>query len=263
MIPDLIDRLRTFQSRLLLAIHGIPEDALRRPEGEQAWSIFDVIAHLGDLETVTAVRIRTILARDNPPLPPLEQNEWVARVHEGESLASALECFWSARRNNLALLDRLPAAAFQRRGTHPSYGSVSLADVVTRLEAHQEKHLGQVERIKKTLALSTSDLPQVGGVRAFRADTATVRTLGEGITIRDLWRDGVKRALRVELAPGAQWPGLDYHVPGPEAVYVVSGDFGDGANVYREGTFLHHPAGSSHSPRSSEGCVLFVYYPEG
>jgi anti-sigma factor ChrR (cupin superfamily) len=44
---------------------------------------------------------------------------------------------------------------------------------------------------------------------------------------------------------------------------VLSGDLGDGANVYPAGTFLHHPAGSSHSPRSKEGCRLFVFYPEG
>ena len=48
-----------------------------------------------------------------------------------------------------------------------------------------------------------------------------------------------------------------------EEVYVLSGDFDDGGSVYRTGTFLHHPAGSSHSPRSTEGCRLFVFYPEG
>jgi hypothetical protein len=46
-------------------------------------------------------------------------------------------------------------------------------------------------------------------------------------------------------------------------VYVLDGDFDDGAHVYRTGDFLHHPAGSSHSPRSVEGCRLLVYYPEG
>ena len=154
MNPDTIDRLRGFRPRLLLAIHGIADEALRTPERDNAWSIINVIGHLGDLETVTAVRLRMILARENPNLPALDQNDWVARVHAGETLEEALDYFWSARRSNLALLDRLPEGAFERRGVHPNYGSLSLADVVTRLEAHQEKHLGQIERIKTTLGLT-------------------------------------------------------------------------------------------------------------
>lgn len=89
-----------------------------------------------------------------------------------------------------------------------------------------------------------------------------VRTFGE-VRVYDLWSDGVKRALRVEFPAGAQWPGVDHHVPGAEEVYVVSGDFEDGDATYGPGTFLHYPAGSSHSPRSSTGCTLFVFYPEG
>ena len=53
------------------------------------------------------------------------------------------------------------------------------------------------------------------------------------------------------------------HLPGAEEVFVVSGSFCDGRNTYPAGTFIHHPAGSSHVPQSEEGCVLFVYFPEG
>lgn len=31
----------------------------------------------------------------------------------------------------------------------------------------------------------------------------------------------------------------------------------------RELFFIHAPAGSSHIPRSAEGCTLFLFYPEG
>jgi anti-sigma factor ChrR (cupin superfamily) len=89
------------------------------------------------------------------------------------------------------------------------------------------------------------------------------RSPGPGVRVHDLWSDGTRRALQVEFDAGAQWPGLDYHVPGPEEVYVLSGDFHDGHARYEAGTFLHHPAGTSHSPVSENGCVLFVFYPEG
>lgn len=262
-----MDTLRAFHSRLLLALHGIAEADLARPEREGKWSIADVIAHLGDLELVYAVRIRTILAGagGDAPLPSLAQDEWVENVHRREPLRESsgelLEQFWFHRRMNLALRERLSEEERARTGVHPQYGAISIDDAFARIVRHDEKHLAQIERIKTTHGLRASERPHLSEVVA-GAEIA-VTSPGDGVRIRTLWADGVKRALEVEFDAGAQWPGIDYHVPGPEEVYVLAGDFDDGAHVYRAGTFLHHPAGSSHSPRSVEGCKLFVFYPEG
>jgi quercetin dioxygenase-like cupin family protein len=265
-----MDKLRAFHSRLLLAIHGIAEEELVRPEREGKWSIADVIAHLSDLELVYAVRLRTILADadyggGDAPLPALAQDAWVERVHRREPLhetiAELLEQLWFHRRMNLALRERLSAEELARTGVHPQYGPITIDDALDRMEKHDEKHLAQIERIKATHGLRASDEPHLAGVVA--GSEISVTSPGDGVRVRTLWKDGVKRALEVEIDAGAQWPGIDHHVPGPEEVYVLSGDFDDGANVYRAGTFLHHPAGSSHSPRSVEGCRLFVFYPEG
>ena len=90
------------------------------------------------------------------------------------------------------------------------------------------------------------------------------KELFAGVYIRRLWK-GEKgaKALVLEIAPGGCWQGLDVHEPGPEEVYVVSGTFNDGIRDYPAGTFIHNPAGSSHVPQSTSGCVLFVFYPEG
>jgi len=263
IIQQTVEKLRAFHSRLVLAIHGIPAVDLTRPEKEGKWSIADVISHLGDLEMVYAVRIRTILsgAAGEKPLPALAQNDWVERVHRREPLSELLEQFWFHRRMNTTLLERLSEEELSRTGVHPEYGMISVRDAYGRIERHDERHLAQIERIKSTLGLTASSEPDVSGVVAGRL--LAERSLGPGVHVRELWADGVKRALEVELASGAQWPGIDHHVPGPEEVYILSGDFDDGANVYRAGTFLHHPAGSSHSPKSVEGCRLFVFYPEG
>lgn len=85
-----------------------------------------------------------------------------------------------------------------------------------------------------------------------------------GIRKRDLWKgaNGAK-ALILEIDAGAKFPELDEHKPGPEEVFVVSGVFNDGVQDHPAGSFVHHPAGSSHIPQSKEGCVLFVFFPEG
>ncbi len=85
-----------------------------------------------------------------------------------------------------------------------------------------------------------------------------------GFSIRLLWTgENGRKALMFEIAPGAVYPDLDVHAPGAEEVFVVSGNFCDGQNTYPAGTFIHHPAGTSHIPQSVEGCVLFVFFPEG
>jgi quercetin dioxygenase-like cupin family protein len=258
-----LENLRAFHSRLVLTIHGIAESDLARPESEGKWSVSDVIAHLGDLELIYNVRIRTILAGagGDTPLPVLAQDHWVERVHRREPLRELLEQFWFHRRMNVALLERLNEEELSRSGVHPDYGTITIRDAANRIERHDEKHLAQIERIKTKHGLVASKKADVRGVVAGRV--VEERSPGPGVRVRELWSEGVKRALEVEFAPGAQWPGLDHHVPGPEEVYILSGDFDDGAHVYRAGTFLHHPAGSSHSPRSVEGCRLFVFYPEG
>ena len=85
-----------------------------------------------------------------------------------------------------------------------------------------------------------------------------------GIRRRHLWQgaNGAK-ALILEIDAGASFTELDVHQPGPEEVLVLSGVFSDGVYDYAQGSFIHNPAGSAHVPQSKEGCVLFVFFPEG
>jgi anti-sigma factor ChrR (cupin superfamily) len=85
-----------------------------------------------------------------------------------------------------------------------------------------------------------------------------------GIRKRVLWKGPkAQLALVVEIDAGECFPELDVHEPGPEEVFVVSGVFNDGARDYPAGSFIHNPAGSAHLPQSKEGCILFLYFPEG
>ena len=102
-----LEKLHDFSSRLLLAIHGIAAADLARPEKESAWSILNVIAHLGDLELMTATRIRLVVAQETPRLPGFDQEQFVERVHAHDTLAELLEQFGSLRRANLAFVDKL------------------------------------------------------------------------------------------------------------------------------------------------------------
>jgi len=259
--PDTLARLHDFSSRLLLAIHGIPERDLGHPEAEGRWSILNVIGHLTDHELVTATRLRFMLSSEHPQLFGYEQEQFVASRRD--TLAQLLEQFGALRQMNLMSVERMPDDELARAADHLEYGVMTIRQLVNRLQRHAEKHLLQIERIKTTLGLRASDQPDVSGVVATHTSTAKVRNITPGIRVLDLWQNGVRKAMQVDIDPGAVWPGLDHHVPGPEEVFVASGDFNDGKRTYEAGSFIHHPAGSSHVPQSKTGCRLFVFYPEG
>jgi DinB family protein/ChrR-like protein with cupin domain len=258
---ETLDRLRDFPTRLLKAIHGIPERDLERSESEKRWSILNVIAHLGDHELVSAARIRATAAGEHPRLIGYNQERLVASHRD--KLADLLEHFSFLRRMNLHAVEGRLDEELALTAESVDQGELTVRHLVARVQRHQEKHLRQIEKIKTTLGLRGSDTLDVSGVVASHPDSVKARNYAPGIRIRELWRSGVKRAIQVEIDAGAVWPGLDYHVPGPEEVYVVSGDFNDGMRTYESGSFLHHPAGSSHVPQSRGGCTLFVFHPEG
>jgi quercetin dioxygenase-like cupin family protein len=94
------------------------------------------------------------------------------------------------------------------------------------------------------------------------SEDSPLQKVSDGIFVRPLWQ-GAKsaQAMVVEIAPGAQWEGIDSHEDNSEEVFVVSGVFNDGVRDYSAGTFIHHPIGSSHIPQSIMGCKLFIFYP--
>ncbi|MGK3965231.1 hypothetical protein WMF38_13745 [Sorangium sp. So ce118] len=47
------------------------------------------------------------------------------------------------------------------------------------------------------------------------------------------------------IEPGARWPHLDEHLEGPEDVFVLTGQIGDGSQIFDAGTFIHNPRNTS------------------
>jgi len=67
-------------------------------------------------------------------------------------------------------------------------------------------------------------------------------------------------AVLLHFEPGARY-GRHRH-PAGEQYVVLEGSLRDGSGTWGPGTYVNHPPGSVHEPRSEEGCVLFVTLPE-
>jgi hypothetical protein len=59
-------------------LRGAPEQALRRPEAPDKWSVTQVVQHLADSELVLGFRSRMILSENRPALQGYDQDKWAS-----------------------------------------------------------------------------------------------------------------------------------------------------------------------------------------
>lgn len=86
-----------------------------------------------------------------------------------------------------------------------------------------------------------------------------VRSPAPGVHRRMLERDGEEVARSttiVRYRPGSRF--AEHTHGGGEELLVLEGVFSDERGDYPVGTYVRNPIDSSHSPRSDEGCVIFV-----
>src|ERR1039457_4200873 len=111
--PDRVRRL----------IRGLTEKHLETKPARGKWCIKEIVAHLADGEVILGSRYRFIGAHDRPPLPGYDQDAFVERLGPMNAKAADLaDDFAMARAVNLGLLERLPAAAWERVGLHAARG---------------------------------------------------------------------------------------------------------------------------------------------
>lgn len=131
-------------------LRDLPESWTARNEGENTWSVFDVVGHLIHAErTDWMPRVRMVLqfgeTRMFEPFDRLAQQ----RASQGQSLPQLLDEFARLRLENLNALRtlNLRPADFAKRGRHPALGVVTLSELLATWAVHDATHLHQIARI--------------------------------------------------------------------------------------------------------------------
>jgi len=134
--------------RALLA--GLSPPWLAANEGPDTWSPPEIVAHLADLEeTDWVTRARIILEEgEGRPFPPIDRVAFRTKL-AGKTLEQLLTVFTERRAGNLRALEamKLDPADLLRTGTHATFGSVTLAQLVATWAVHDLTHLAQIVRV--------------------------------------------------------------------------------------------------------------------
>ena len=131
-------------------LRGLPETWTMRNEGEDTWSVFDVVGHLIDGERVNWMpRARMILqSGESRTFEPFDRLGHL-REGRGKSLEQLLDEFARLRSENLGELRGLELRQedLERRGRHPAFGVVTLSELLATWATHDLTHLHQISRV--------------------------------------------------------------------------------------------------------------------
>jgi len=131
-------------------LRGLPDMWTETNEGENTWSVRTVVAHLIHAEDEDWIpRARVILeSPEGQAFAPFDR-EGHLRCSQGKTLEQMLDEFAQARAKGLEDLRalKLTAEDLRRHGRHPSFGTVTLSQLLATWAMHDLTHLHQISRI--------------------------------------------------------------------------------------------------------------------
>ncbi len=142
----MIEELTETPDRLEALTRGALDAALdHAAEGE--WSTRTVLAHLRDDEfMVMRLRLVRLLTEEEPLLAPFNETAWEAnRWRRRDSLDELLADFQMQREASLMVLERVSGADYERRGTQPEIGELTVRSWIDHWVEHDETHVAQIE----------------------------------------------------------------------------------------------------------------------
>ena len=152
-----IQILERTPSVLTTMLQRIDPDWTSNNEGKDTWSVYDVIGHLIHGEKTDWVpRAKIILSPESNK--NFEVFDRFAQFEDSKekSLTELLNEFEKLRKENLDWLRaaKITEEDLEKKGIHPAFGEVSLAQLLATWTVHDLNHLAQIARVMSKQYLS-------------------------------------------------------------------------------------------------------------
>jgi hypothetical protein len=138
---EVSDALRDFPAELLTA----------RPLPGK-WSAREIIHHLADSESTSALRLRKLLVEDQPVIQGYDQDKFAILLKYNErDTGPALDAFRAARATTSQMLALMSDDDWKREGEHSESGRYSAETWLTIYAEHAHNHAAQIRRLRSAL----------------------------------------------------------------------------------------------------------------
>ena len=143
----LIDRYREGPAEVDRALEGITDAELDYRIAEGEWTPREVVHHLADSEMTSAIRIRRLIAEEQPLIAGYDQEEFARRLYYTRPIGGSLAALAGARASTAAFLDEFQERDWARFGTHSEFpGPFTVIGWLEYYAEHAHDHADQIRR---------------------------------------------------------------------------------------------------------------------
>jgi hypothetical protein len=133
------------------AIEGIGDAELDARPADGGWTPREVVHHTADSEMTSAIRLRRLIAEDDPLIVGYDGDEFARRLHyDRRPIEPALEAIAGARATTAQILAGLTEGEWARTGTHSESGPYGVERWLEIYAAHCHEHADQIRRARTT-----------------------------------------------------------------------------------------------------------------
>jgi len=148
----LIEKYIAGYQEVVNALDGFPAESLIAHPISGKWSAREIVHHLADSESTSAIRLRRLLVEDKPLIQGYDQDQFASKLRYNErDMAPSLEAFRSARATTAQLLSLMSEEEWKREGVHSESGRYTVEDWLAIYAAHAHNHAAQIQRLRDTL----------------------------------------------------------------------------------------------------------------
>ena len=146
---ELLARYATGAAAVEAAVAGASDAELdRRPPA--GWTARQIVHHVADSESMAYVRLRRLIADDEPvSIQGYDEPTWARRLHYDRPIDASLAVVHAVRTASLQLLRALTADEWERRGVHSESGGYSVDMWLDIYAEHSHDHADQIQRARR------------------------------------------------------------------------------------------------------------------
>jgi hypothetical protein len=142
----LLARYRVGADVFAAALEGLTDAELDHRPADGGWTARMVAHHVADSETNSYIRLRRLVAEDEPEIVGYDEERWAARLHYDRPVATSVALVRAVRAASLDLLTVLTPEEWERTGTHSESGAYSIDRWLRIYAEHPSEHAAQVRR---------------------------------------------------------------------------------------------------------------------
>ena len=136
----LIDQYKDGYRVVVEALAGATDEELDARPAPAKWTAREIVHHLADSEMTSAIRLRHLIAVDNPRIVGYDQDEFARRLYYDRPIEASIEAFKASRRTTAEILERMSEAEWAREGTHSEHGRYTVLRWLEIYARHAHNH---------------------------------------------------------------------------------------------------------------------------